>query len=112
MGDKPCRFVPKGGVPAFGASRRLHHSGYRSMVLPKHGSGLPRPVLSCLLLFCLALTGANALARAPDPAAVRDGYEYYRVGDLQAARPGNTEPALMLMGDRKSTRLNSSHYYA
>jgi beta-aspartyl-peptidase (threonine type) len=68
------------------------------MVLSKHGSGLLRPLLSCLLLLCLALVGANARAGAPDPAAVRQGYEYYRIGDLQAARPGNTEPALMLMG--------------
>jgi beta-aspartyl-peptidase (threonine type) len=68
------------------------------MVLSKHGSGLLRPLLSCLLLLCLALVGANARAAVPDPAAVRQGYEYYRIGDLQAARPGNTEPALMLMG--------------
>ena len=57
-----------------------------------------RPAASCLLVLGLAVTGANAPAKAVDPAAVRDGYEYYQVGDLKAARPGATEPALLLMG--------------
>lgn len=56
---------------------------------------LLRPVALCLLALGLALTGAGAPA---DPAAARDGYEYYQVGDLAAARPDATEPALLLMG--------------
>lgn len=35
---------------------------------------------------------------AAAPAAVHAGYASYRVGDLTLARPGPTEPALMLMG--------------
>lgn len=57
--------------------------------------GLLRPAALCLLALGLALTGVNAPA---DPAAARDGYEYYQVGDLTADRPGATEPALLLMG--------------
>ena len=36
-------------------------------------------------------------AAAAEPATHR-GYEYYRIGDTHAARPGKTAPALMLMG--------------
>ncbi len=60
--------------------------------------GFLRPATLCLLALGLALIGAHAPARAADPAAARDGYEYYRIGDLDAARPGATEPALLLMG--------------
>ncbi len=65
------------------------------MFSTKRLPGLRRLAALCLLALGLALTGANALA---DPAAARDGYEYYQVGDLAAARPGATEPALLLMG--------------
>jgi beta-aspartyl-peptidase (threonine type) len=65
------------------------------MFSSKRLPGLLRPAALCLLALGLALTGANALA---GPAAARDGYEYYQVGDLTAARPGATEPALLLMG--------------
>jgi beta-aspartyl-peptidase (threonine type) len=60
--------------------------------------GCLRPATLCLLALGLALISANAPARAADSTAARDGYEYYRIGDLKAARPGATEPALLLMG--------------
>ena len=65
------------------------------MFSTKRLPGLLHPAALCLLALGLALTGANALA---DSAAVRNGYEYYQVGDLKATRPGATEPALLLMG--------------
>jgi beta-aspartyl-peptidase (threonine type) len=64
----------------------------------KHLPGFLRRAVFCLLALGLALIGASAPATATDPAAVRDGYEYYRIGDLKAVRPGATEPALLLMG--------------
>jgi beta-aspartyl-peptidase (threonine type) len=57
-----------------------------------------RMTARCLLILLLAGMGANVRAGAPDSAAVRHGYEYYQIGDLRAARPGDTEAALMLMG--------------
>ncbi len=68
------------------------------MILSRSLSGFSRAVAACLLAACLTATAFSALADTPDPAAVRQGYEYYRIGDLKAARPGDTEPALMLMG--------------
>lgn len=57
----------------------------------------PRLVRQCLLLVLL-LSGALQ-AWAQDAATGRDpGYAYYRIGDLSAARPGTTSPALMLVG--------------
>ena len=53
--------------------------------------------LPCLLVLGLATFCAGAVT-APPQTAVRDGYEYYRIGDLAAPRPAATEPALMLMG--------------
>lgn len=48
-----------------------------------------------VLLACgFALTGRAATSE-PER---HQGYEYYRIGDTQSARPGKTEPALMLMG--------------
>ncbi|CAM5267400.1 cyanophycinase [Rhodanobacter lindaniclasticus] len=47
--------------------------------------------LVCCLL--LAGFGPGALAKAPDA-----GYAYYQIGKLDAARPGITEPAVLLMG--------------
>ncbi len=59
---------------------------------------LLRMTAPCLLVLLLAGMGANARATAPDHAVARQGYEYYRIGDPSAARPGATEAALMLMG--------------
>ena len=59
---------------------------------------LLRATAPYLLMLLLVGMGANARGQMPDPAAVRHGYEYYRIGDLETARPGNTEAALMLMG--------------
>jgi beta-aspartyl-peptidase (threonine type) len=68
------------------------------MISSRNLSGFSRVTAVCLLTLCLAVMASNALAGTPDPAAVRQGYEYYQIGDLKVARPGNTEPALMLMG--------------
>jgi cyanophycinase len=51
----------------------------------------------CLLATCLAWGAAIAADRV-DPAAVRDGYEYYVIGDPAAATPGKVEPGLLLVG--------------
>ena len=68
------------------------------MISPRKLSGFFRATVPCLLAVCLAVMASGALAGTPDPAAVRQGYEYYRIGDLRATRPGATEPALLLMG--------------
>ena len=68
------------------------------MISPRNLPGFFRAAVPCLLAACLAVMTSGALAGTPGPAAVRQGYEYYRIGDLKAARPGATEPALLLMG--------------
>lgn len=57
--------------------------------------------LCCLLLCSFVFGAASAAASVPEATAARNGYEYYQIGDLGDARPGNTEPALMLMGGGK-----------
>ena len=52
----------------------------------------------CVLLCSSVFAAGSVLAAAPDAAAKRVGYEYYRIGDLDAARPGKTAPGLLLMG--------------
>lgn len=58
--------------------------------------------LRCWLwpLLCLLGVGfgASTLAKSADVAAAGTGYEYYRIGKIDAARPSPTEPALLLMG--------------
>jgi cyanophycinase len=54
-----------------------------------------------VLLAALALwvsIGATANAVPPEPAATSSAYQYYSIGDLDAATPGKIEPALMLVG--------------
>lgn len=54
----------------------------------------------CALLI-LALAGATGMAAAgdaPADASRRDGYRYFEIGDLKAARPGATDAGLMLVG--------------
>lgn len=36
--------------------------------------------------------------QSASPTAQRDGYAYYQIGDVQAARPGAIEPGLMMVG--------------
>jgi len=57
-----------------------------------------RAGFSLVCSLCLLLACAAAKASSPDPAAIRQGYEYYQIGDLKTPTPGPTEPALMLMG--------------
>ena len=66
--------------------------------LPGNLAGCLRAAMPCLLALCLAAIGPTALARTPEPTAARSGYEYYRIGNLQATRPGDTEPAMLLLG--------------
>lgn len=61
-------------------------------------SGFPRGMLPGLFALCLAMAGADVSSGQPDPAAAGNGYEYYEIGDLEAARPGETEAGLMLAG--------------
>ncbi len=68
------------------------------MISSRSGSGFFRVTVACLLSAGLALIASSVLAGTSDPAAARQGYAYYQIGDLQAARPGDTEPALLLMG--------------
>ncbi len=58
------------------------------------GRGLSR----ALLLACLLVLGAAAGAAPPDAGAVRDGYEYYHVGNLDAPTQQPVEAGLMLKG--------------
>src|SRR3546814_10893276 len=52
-----------------------------------------------VLLACLL---SGAVITAPHaPLAEGDGYRYYAIGDLDAARPGPVEPGLMLVGGGK-----------
>jgi beta-aspartyl-peptidase (threonine type) len=54
---------------------------------------------TCRWLLMLIACGLSLAGRtATSEAANRPGYEYYRIGDIHAARPEKTEPALMLMG--------------
>jgi beta-aspartyl-peptidase (threonine type) len=68
------------------------------MVSLKYPRGFFRSAVACLLVSCLTLIGADVLAKVSAAAITRSGYEYYQIGDLKAARPGDTEAALMLMG--------------
>lgn len=52
-----------------------------------------------LILTLAAVVGTVAAADAPvADASRRDGYRYFEIGDLKAARPGATEAGLMLVG--------------
>jgi beta-aspartyl-peptidase (threonine type) len=54
---------------------------------------------ACRWLLMLIACGLSLAGRAATgETAKHPGYEYYRIGDTHAARPGKTEPALMLMG--------------
>jgi len=63
---------------------------YRSMTSPRTPHGF-----LCMVLLLLVASCAAVAASAPGGHA---GYEYYRIGDLEAATPGATAPALLLMG--------------
>lgn len=52
----------------------------------------------CILACTVVFGASSATAKSPDAGGARVGYEYYRIGDPGTARPGDTEPALMLMG--------------
>jgi len=54
--------------------------------------------LACLLALSLAAPVVAATTADQPSSAKRQGYDYYRIGDLQARRSGETSPALMLMG--------------
>ncbi len=57
-----------------------------------------RAVFPGVFALSLAAVCMDAPASPPDPAAVRTGYEYYEIGDPEAARPGETAAGLMLAG--------------
>jgi beta-aspartyl-peptidase (threonine type) len=61
-------------------------------------SAVLSPHLFCLAALLLVLWATAAFAGAPNRDTVRDGYEYYQIGNLDAVRPAPTEQALMLMG--------------
>jgi len=63
-------------------SRRFSCAGFSLLFFPL-----------CLLVAC-----GSALAQSPPPAAVRQGYDYYQIGDPGAPTSGHTEAALLLMG--------------
>ncbi|HEY9540973.1 MAG TPA: cyanophycinase [Luteimonas sp.] len=52
---------------------------------------------ACVVLLACLLSGA-VIAAPPAPVAEGDGYRYYAIGDLDAARPGPVEPGLLLVG--------------
>jgi beta-aspartyl-peptidase (threonine type) len=53
---------------------------------------------ACRCLLILIACGLGLAGPVAAREAATRGYEYYRIGDTHAARPGRTEPALMLMG--------------
>jgi beta-aspartyl-peptidase (threonine type) len=61
---------------------------------------LPSRLLAGVILAACLLPGAviAAATASPAPIAEGDGYRYYAIGDLAAARPGPVEPGLMLVG--------------
>lgn len=59
--------------------------------------GRTRLFFSGAVLAACLLSGV-AVAASPAPVAEGDGYRYYAIGDLAAARPGPVEPGLMLVG--------------
>ena len=61
-------------------------------------SEVSRKRLLGIFSLCLAAVCTNASASGPDSAAARKGYEYYQIGDIQAARPGATQAGQMLVG--------------
>ena len=60
-------------------------------------SGSSRTTLLALFALCMSWS-TIVVAASPEPAAARDGYEYYTIGDPAAATPGSVEPGLMLVG--------------
>ncbi|MGN7724426.1 cyanophycinase [Luteimonas sp. 22616] len=61
---------------------------------------VPSRLLAGVVLAACMLPGAviATTAASPAPVAEGDGYRYYAIGDLAAARPGPVEPGLMLVG--------------
>lgn len=57
-------------------------------------SAISRRMFLSVSSLCVTAVCANALASEP----AKKAYEYYEIGDLQAARPGKTEAGLMLVG--------------
>lgn len=55
-----------------------------------------RPTFRWLWLACCLLLAGFGPGSVATPSGA--GYDYYRIGKLDAARPGTTEPALLLMG--------------
>jgi len=68
------------------------------MTSPSHSQRFSRIGFALVLSLCLLMACGAATAASPDPAAIRQGYEYYQIGNLKTPTPGHTEAALMLMG--------------
>src|SRR5690348_10572545 len=71
------------------------------MTSPSRSQHFLRTGFSLVFSLCLLMACSAAAAVSPDSAAIRQGYEYYQIGDLKAPTPGRTEAALMLMGGGK-----------
>src|SRR3546814_1313223 len=56
------------------------------------------PRLSACVVLLACLLSGTVIAAPPAPVAEGDGYRYYAIGDLDAARPGPVEPVLLLVG--------------
>src|SRR3546814_1224582 len=56
------------------------------------------PRLSACVVLLACLLSGTVIAAPPAPVAEGDGYRYYAIGDLDAARPGPVEPGLLLVG--------------
>jgi beta-aspartyl-peptidase (threonine type) len=65
------------------------------MIRLKSWNSPSQTAVMCVLLLLLAMLCGSGLAA---PVTTTQGYEYYAVGDLHAARPGKTATGLMLMG--------------
>lgn len=105
MGDGPPSFVPGCHACADVVARKAFFRIVRTLIAGERSPmnvtspwcGIPRRLLPCIFALCLSAICANAFAERPDPAAAK-GYAYYEIGDVHAARPGETEAGLMLVG--------------
>src|SRR6185312_13451648 len=86
------------GISAGRSSRRITTDGH-APALSWPGE-VPmktfRPTFRWLWLACCLLLAGFGPGSVATPSGA--GYDYYRIGKLDAARPGTTEPALLLMG--------------
>ncbi len=71
------------------------------MIVLQHSRSFFRSAVQVLLASCMSLPGPGIAANAAVAGAKHSGYESYRIGNVDAARPAKTSAGLMLMGGGK-----------